>query len=114
MPTPKIAATYTGHPSDAHQVFLEGVPARDLTADEVDALPSDRREALLANAASEHAIYTLHRRDLKAEANAALADQPPAPDAQAEASVTLQDVAPGISAPVAATASASRSGGKGQ
>jgi hypothetical protein len=81
MPTPKIVATYTGHPSDAHQVFLEGVPARDLTADEVDALPSDRREALLANAASEHAIYTLHRRDLKAEvkvtANAALADQPP-------------------------------------
>lgn len=76
MPAPKIAATYTGHPSDAHQVFLEGIPARDLTADEVDALSDDRREALLANAASEHAIYTLHGRDLKAEAKdvAAVAD----------------------------------------
>src|SRR5436309_2923834 len=65
MPTPRIAAEFTGHPTDA---FLEGIPARDLTADEVDALDEDRRTLLLANAASDHAIYVLHGRDLKAEA----------------------------------------------
>jgi hypothetical protein len=65
MPTPRIAAEFTGHPTDA---FLEGIPARDLTADELDALSEDRRMALLANAASDHAVYALHGRDLKAEA----------------------------------------------
>jgi hypothetical protein len=65
MPAPKIAAEFTGHPSSA---FLEGLPARDLTADEVDALSDDQRARLLANAASEHAVYVLHGRDLKAEA----------------------------------------------
>lgn len=65
MPKERIAAEFTGHPTSA---FLEGIPARDLTADEVDALPEERRSLLLANAASEHAIYTLHGRDLKAEA----------------------------------------------
>jgi hypothetical protein len=75
---PKIAAEYIGQGGE----HLGNVPASDLTEDQMDALTGDQRTALLANAASEHAIYKLHGRDLKAEAKDVAEDvAPPAPAA---------------------------------
>jgi hypothetical protein len=72
MPTPKIAAEYIGKDGE----HLSNIPASDLTEADMDALSEDRREALLANAAGDHAIYKLHGRDLKAEAKEAAAEMP--------------------------------------
>jgi hypothetical protein len=88
MPTPKIAAEYIGKDGE----HLSNIPASDLTEADMDALSEDRREALLANAAGDHAIYKLHGRDLKAEAKEAAAE-----DAITE---TIADIGPPASADV--------------
>lgn len=71
----KIVAEYIGT-EGAH---LSNIPASDLTEDQMDALSEDQRTALLANAASEHAIYKLHGRDINAEAKEVAAEMLPAP-----------------------------------
>jgi hypothetical protein len=77
----KIVAEYIGTES-AH---LGNIPASDLTEEQMDALSEDQRTALLANAASEHAIYKLHGRDIKAEAKEVAAEVLPAPVEEAPA-----------------------------
>jgi hypothetical protein len=73
MPAPRIAATFIGDPTTA---FLEGLPARDLTEAEFDALPDEDKKRLAENAASDHAVYALKPKETKAVA--AMADRPPA------------------------------------
>jgi hypothetical protein len=96
MAATKIAAEYIGTGTE----HLGGIPARDLTDDELDALPEDRRTELLANAASDHAIYRLHGRDIKAEAKEiAAADSDPAVASAPPALNPTGDVTPPTIAP---------------
>jgi hypothetical protein len=82
MPTPRIVAEYIGTDTE----HLSTIPASDLTEEQMDALSEDQRTMLLANAASDHAIYKLHGRDIKAEAKEVVAEMPtPAEEAPAPA-----------------------------
>lgn len=79
MAAPRIAARFTGDPSTA---FLEGLPARDLTEGEFEALSDEDKLRIAENAASPHAVYRLMPKEAKALAEQA--DQPAAADAPAE------------------------------
>jgi hypothetical protein len=87
MPTPKVVAEYIGTNGE----FRPGVPAIDLNEEQFDALPEEDRTWVLANAASDHAIYKLHGRDIKAEAKEVAAEMPaPAEEAPASAPARAQ------------------------
>lgn len=87
MAQPKIAAEYIGTGTE----HLGGIPASDLTEDDVAALPDERRTELLANAAGDHAIYKLHGNDIKAEAKEIAAGDVPPGDGSGEALPPLPD-----------------------
>lgn len=105
MATPKIAAEFIGEGTE----HLGGIPASDLTEEQVDALPEERRTELLANAADkDHAIYKLHTRDLKAEAKEVAAGQldpndstPPGPGEITDQAGYAAAVASGAITPIA-------------
>lgn len=85
----RIAATFIGSLDDnGYPVnHLEGIPARDLTESEFEALPDDLKLALAANAASkDRAIYRLKPTEREAVAEIVQADQPAAKPAPPVAS----------------------------
>jgi hypothetical protein len=96
MAATKIAAEYIGTGTE----HLGGIPARDLTDDELDALPDERRAELLANAEGPDPAYKLHGRDLKAEAKEiATAESDPAVAPAPPALNPTGDVTPPTIAP---------------
>lgn len=79
-----VRAKYRGKDSGDGLPYHHGIPARDLTDDEFDALPDDQKEVVRKSALYDYATYTDKPRDGKAPRRDTPTEQPSVPNTEGE------------------------------